>query len=58
MSDWRILSHGRKIFTADERFQLVQDKHPDPMEIVDPKENAKRTKSSQNTFFNNLNNNR
>ena len=34
MKDWRILSHGRTIFTADDRFDLVQDENPDQMKIT------------------------
>merc|ERR1711894_457937 len=37
MKDWRILSHGRKIFTADDRFDLVQDENPDTNKITEPK---------------------
>merc|ERR1711944_128945 len=29
MKDWRILSHGRKIFTADDRFDLIRDENPE-----------------------------
>ena len=59
MKDWRILSHGRKIFTADDRFDLVQDENPDTNKITEPKP---QTSSKPKNYFsfanpNNKNNN-
>ena len=55
MKDWRILSHGRKIFTADDRFNLVQNENPDPRKIEES--NTQQSKKPKNYFFSNPNNN-
>ena len=58
MKDWRILSHGRKIFTADDRFDLVQDENPDPNKIIGASKSSKQSSSPKSYFsFANPNNN-
>ena len=57
MKDWRILSHGRKIFTADDRFDLVQDDNPDPSKITRPKPPQTNKQKSYFSFANPNNNN-
>ena len=59
MKDWRILSHGRKIFTADDRFDLVQDENPDPNKINtgSPKSSKQSSKPKSYFSFANPNNN-
>ena len=37
MKDWRILSLGHKIFTTDDRFDLVQDENPVPNTLSESK---------------------
>ena len=57
MKDWRILSHGRKIFTADDRFDLVQDENPDPKKITGTKSSQTNKQKSYFSFANPNNNN-
>ena len=57
MKDWRILSHGRKIFTADDRFDLVQDDNPDPSKITRSKPPQTNKQKSYFSFANPNNNN-
>jgi len=58
MKDWRILSHGRKIFTADDRFDLIRDENPDPNKITGSPKSSKQSSKQKNYFsFANPNNN-
>ena len=53
--DWHILSHGRKIFTSDDRFTLIQDENPHPNKITES--NNQKSKKPKNYFFSNQNHN-
>ena len=48
MKDWRILSLGHKIFTTDDRFDLVQDENPVPNTLSESK--PQQSHKPQNYF--------
>ena len=48
MKDWRILSLGHKIFTTDDRFDLVQDENPVPNTLSESK--PEQSHKPQNYF--------